>query len=166
MYLPVRALRNPEDIEGVTVSTEATTYLPLSAADALVDAIHVIVVGPVTASNGDTVVSTGGVVTTHSSELKVDSTAGELRTRSTGVYTALAAGAAVALKAADATKDRTSLVVAKVSNGVVSIVDGTLATAGQSKAPACPEGSIALAEVLVKATSTQPDAITDVRPRP
>ena len=165
MYLPVIALREAETVGGVEIPTTGITYLPLADAEDLVDSMHVLVVGGLTASNSDVNVSSGGVCTTHSAELKIDSTAGELKQRSTGIYTPLAAGSAVALKAANATEDRTSLVVAKDSTGVVFIVDGVLAAAGKSVAPACPEGYVPLAEVLVKATATAPSTITDVRPR-
>jgi len=167
MYLPVRALRQDEYVAGIDVPINTTTYLPLSAADALADAIHVAVVGHLTASNADTVVFNGGIVTiTTAKSLNVSAAAAELLTRSAGAYTAAAAKAAMALKAADATKDRTSLVICNNTTGVYSIVDGVLATAGTSVAPACPEGSTPIAAVLVKANAEEASTITDVRPRP
>jgi hypothetical protein len=166
MYVPVRALREAEQVGGLSIPAGATTYLPLADIDLLADAIHVAVVGPLTPSNSDTVVQTGGSCAVVSAQIEVNVAAGELRTRSTGVYQAFNANATLALKAADGSKDRTSLVVVKISNGAVSVVDGALAEPGLSVAPECPEGYVPLCSALVKKSGTEVSTITDLRPRP
>lgn len=125
---------------------------------------QLIVVGPVTSSNQNVVVQSGGTVTAVASALEVNVAAGELKNRATGVYTPIIANATLAFGANTSGNTRIDLVVVNDSTGVASIVAGT--PAANPVAPATPAGDTALATVQVVNNATQAGTITDVRPRP
>jgi hypothetical protein len=106
----------------------------------------------------------GGIVTAGTG-LSASTTAGELR-KADGTFQAWTASSNLALTAADGTKDRTDLIQVATANGTISKKNGTLATAGQSVAPAADTGNVGLATVLVAAGVSVPGTITDVRTRP
>lgn len=177
VYLPVRAISRSQGIRvgGQTLSTTTTAYVDISDGKTRKELQNhqalgaVVVVGSLTASNSDGVVSTGAIVDQGSSatDLILGVSAGEVRNRSTGVHAAVAATAtAVTIAAADTTNPRWDLVVADTTSGVVSKVDGV--AAASPALPATPAGKVALAKVVVAANATglANAVITDIRPRP
>lgn len=173
LYLPIRAYNRSQNVRiaRTKISPTATTYIDISDVATRKEFTYhsaigaVYAVGAVTASDSDQVVWTGGVVS-NGSGLTVNVTAGEIRTRSTGVFVTGVAGTNFALTVADGTQDRTDLIWWDGTSGAVGKTNGTLAAAGLSVAPATPAGKVPLATVLVAATVTSPGTKTDVRPRP
>lgn len=169
-YLPIRALNRSSAIRinKQRVLPGVTTYIDMGAAGVPKElAYHssigqVFAVGALTQSNVDQVVATGA--TTSVSNLVVTVAAGELKTRSTGVYVAVAGGTTT-LSAADGTQDRTDLVWVDSVTGAQGHTNGTLAPAGTSVAPATPAGKVPVASYLVAATLTVATLVADLRPR-
>jgi hypothetical protein len=172
-YLPIRGSNRSSAIriDGQTITSTSTAYVDISKASVRKElANHLSVgqiytVGPISANNLDTDVTSGGVVTAGAG-LTVNVSAGELKVSSTGAYVTGAAATNFALTAANGSQDRTDLIHWDNTTGAVGKTDGTLAAAGSSVAPATPAGKTPLASVLVAATVTVPGTITDKRPRP
>lgn len=172
VYLPVRSLNRSSAIRiGTQTATTGTTiYVDISNASVRRDLAHhtsigqVLVVGGLSQSNVDTVVTTGGTVTAGAG-LTVNVAAGETRTRSTGAYVAGAAATNQALAAAPSAGNERTDLVSWSSSGAVVVTNGTVAATGASVVPATPTGNTPLATVLVPASATVPGTITDVRPR-
>src|SRR4051812_12408897 len=116
VYLPIRALNRSSAvrINGQKIVPGVTAYVDISASGVAKElAYHsaigqVFVVGALTGSSLDQIVVSGGTVT-NGAGLTVNVAAGELRTRSTGVFVAGAAATNFALTVADGTQDRTDL---------------------------------------------------------
>lgn len=182
-YLPVRALNRSQNVRigqgahAVKLTHDTTSFVDITDGNVKRDlqrhaAIGAyVVVGPLTASTADVVVvgQGDGVVTPHSSGLSVDTTAGELLNRQTGVRVPIVAASATATPVpATSGQSKIYLIVVDNSTGVVSAVGGTAATTGTEVAPATPAGKTPLAQVDIVHTDTgvDPSEITDVRPRP
>lgn len=175
-FLPVQSLNRSQNIRigagasAVNLKPGVTNFVDLGDGPSKRDLQRhsaigaILVVGGITASNSNVVVKDGGVVTAGAG-LTVNVSAGDLRDRTTGVETSGAAATNHALTAADGTQDRTDLVWWDNVTGAVGHTNGTLASAGNSVAPATPAGKTPLAKVLVAATATVPGTITDQRPR-
>lgn len=176
VYLPIRALNRSNNIriDGQKIVPGVTAYIDISKGSVAKDfASHASIgqvypVGPLTASNTDGVITTGAIVDqgASSADLILGISAGEVRSRSTGVHVAVAATTtAVTLSAADATNPRIDIVQVKVSDGSVAKKNGT--PAAVPVAPTADAGYIAVANVLVDANATgiANAKITDVRPR-
>lgn len=170
LYLPVRAFNRSQAVRigKQKILPTKTSYIDIS--DPVVrkelgyhSAIGaVFAVGPVSASNADAVVVSGGVVSAGSG-LSVNVSAGELRNRQTAIHVAGASATNTALTAAHASLNRVDLIHWDATTGAVGKTDGT--PAASASAPATPAGKVPLATVAVAATATSPGTITDVRPR-
>lgn len=196
LYLPVRAVSRSQAVRigKQTVKTGTTTYvdvssqvetggikagstLPYSPFKELQNHLAIgaiIVVGPLTATNSDWVVDSGGIVTVEKSEAKKEPelavSENQDRQRSTGKWVTSEKVEKLKLKVTGATKERIDLVYAIVEGGEagkVKAVEGVAAAKEAAVAPATPAKSIPLATVKqyneeeIKAAN-----ITDDRPRP
>lgn len=176
LYLPIRAHNRSSRlrIDGQTIVPPNTFYIDISKATVRKElASHSSIgqwypAGDVTLSNSDYLIlgsPTPGGVVTNGAGLTVNVSTGEFRNRQTGATVTGAAATNFALTVADAVLDRTDLIVWDGATGAVGKTDGTLATAGNSVAPATPAGKVQLYTVLVAATVTAPGTKTDIRNR-
>lgn len=145
-YLPVQAVNRSQAVRIGTGATaqelhpSVTTYVDLANGVVKRDLQRhsavgaYIIVGALTNSNLDEVVTTGATATVTGSTLVVTVAAGELKKRSTGVFITVAGGTAT-LAAADASLDRTDLVWLNAATGAVGWSKGILAAAATSVAP-------------------------------
>lgn len=175
LYLPVRTIQRNRSIRVGTqkLSHDTTKYIDISDGATRRDLAHhisiggVVVVGPVSANNSETVVVSGAVVTAQGTpDQTVDVSASELRNRSTGAYVTGAASDNLAATAAHATLARIDIVQVNTTTGVASYKAGT--AAASPSAPSPDAGNIAVARVARAANDNTIAAgdITDVRPRP
>jgi hypothetical protein len=171
VYLPIRSVSRSQNVRigQQKILPDTTYYVDISSGSTKRELNHyqaigsVIAVGQLTATNSDAVVVTGGVVSAGTG-LSVNVTAGELRTRSTGLYVNGASATNSAIGANASGNPRIDLVVWDNTSGAVSVVAGT--AAASPVAPATPAGKTALATVAVANGASAPGTITDVRPRP
>lgn len=173
LYLPIRALNRSQAVrigrQRITATT--TAYIDINDAKTRKElAYHssigaIYVVGPASASNSNSRVVSGGVVTAGTG-LRVLVSTGEIKNSSTGAYVVGAAdpgSGGLALTTADGTNPRIDLVVWDGTSGALSKVDGVAAAV--PVAPAVPAGKVPLATVAVATSATAPGTITDIRPR-
>lgn len=150
VYLPVQALNRSQNIRlgqgasAVQLVSGTTSYVDITNGAIKRDIQRhsaigaILVVGGLTASNLDTIITTGATAT--ASNLVITVTAGELKKRSSGVFTTIAGGT-VTLGTADGTQDRTDLVWIKLSDGSLGWSKGILAAATTSVAPTAGVGT-------------------------
>jgi hypothetical protein len=188
-FLPVRATSRSQRVRigKQTVKTGATTYvdlasqvetngikagssLPYSPFKELQNHLAigaVFVAGGITNSSSDTVVFSGVTATKAKGgageKTEVVVTAGELLTRSTAAYQAVAAKTET-LNEVAAAKERIDIVTVKVSNGVIKSTEGVEALVGAAVQPATPAGEILLF-TLKSTNKNTTNVLTDVRPR-
>lgn len=195
-FLPIRATSRSQRVRigKQTVKTGTTTYvdlasqvetggikagssLPFSPFKELQNHLAigaVFVVGPITNSESDWVVDSGGVVTVEKSEAKKEPelavSENQDHQRSTGKWVTSEKVSKLTLKVTGATKERIDLVYAIVEGaeaGKVKAVEGVAAEKEKAVAPATPAKSIPLATVKqYNEEVITNSAITDVRPRP
>ncbi len=176
-YLPIRALNRSSRIRinGQVVLPGATSYVDISIASVRKDlADHstlgqIFVVGPITASNSDGVVTSAGAgAVTPGTGVSVNVAAGELKVQSTGAFVA---GAAATNQALTLTTSAGQSQVFGINwdntAGTVSVTAGTPATTGSQVAPAIPAGVTRLATVTLAngAASVITGNIVDARGR-
>lgn len=176
LYLPIRALNRSSKIriDNQKIVSGVTSYVDVSKGTVIKDvASHssigqLLVVGPLTPSNADGVVVSGAVIDqgASASDLILGVSAGEVKTRSTGVHAAVAVTTtAVTITTADGTNPRIDIVVADLATAAITAIAGTAAAA--PVAPAVPVTKVPLASVAVAAAATglANAVITDIRPR-
>lgn len=175
LYLPIRAISRSQGVRvgGTKVSTTTTKYVDISDGQTRRELNHhsaigaVVVVGPLTATDSDIVVETGGLVTANGSpDQAVDVSAGEVRVRSTGEWTAFTAASNLSATAAHGSLARVDIVQVDSTDGTVSYKAGT--AAASPVAPDPDEDNVAIAEIARAANDNTIASgdITDVRPRP
>jgi hypothetical protein len=175
VYLPIRALNRSQGLRigNQKITATATHYVDISNGNTRKDLTShsaigaYVVVGPLSATNSNSVVREGAVVTANGTpDQAVDVSAGELLNRSTGVYVTVAAVADLAATAAHATLARIDIVQVHVTTGVASYKAGTAAA---TPVAATPDASNIVVATVARAATDNTIAtadITDVRPRP
>lgn len=174
LYLPVRAISRSQKIRlgRQTATRDTTIYVDISDINTRRDIEHhqalgaLLVVGPLSVSNSDTVVA-WGVDTDEgaaNNDLVVRTYKGELRNRQTGVFVAVAQ-TDTTLSAADGTNPRIDIIQVHTTTGAVTKKNGT--AAASPVAPTADASNIAVAQISVPATDTAitTNQVTDVRPR-
>lgn len=174
LYLPIRSVNRSSQvrIDGQVVLPTATTYVDVSKGSVRRElAQHhslaqIYPVGGLTSSNADVVVAWGvdadeGAA---NNDMVVRAYKGELRSRSTGAYVAVAQ-TDVTLSAADVTNPRIDILQVNTTTGVVTKKNGT--AAATPAAPAPDASNITLYEISVPANDTAitTNQFTDKRPR-
>lgn len=174
-YLPVQAVSRSQGVrigtpgKQVPQAPGASVYVDLGDGNSRRDLQRhqaigaLIVVGTLTTTNVDPVVTNGGLVSAGAG-LTVNVTAGDLKNRSTGAVVNGAAATNAVIAANASGNPRIDLVNWDNVSGAVSVVTGT--PAASPTIPATPAGKTTLATVAVANGAAAPGAITDVRPRP
>lgn len=174
-YLPVRALNRSQGLRFGKVGTTkpsatTTTYVDLGDGEQRRDLAHhatlgaIFPVGPLTNSNANVVVTTGAGFTAGNALNNSTVAAGELKDRTTALYTAIVANSGVTFTANASGNPRIDLVVVDNVTGVVSVVAGT--AAATPVAPSAGATQTPLYQVAIANGASVPGAVTDVRPRP
>lgn len=172
-YLPIRALTRSQQVRigGQTIGTVHNYYVDINDGKTRKDlqthsAIGAIIVtGPVSATSGDVVVTSGAVTNqgTSATDMIVTTLDGTLRNRDTGAQITVNS-TNTTIATADATNPRIDLIQVNTTSGAVSGKTGT--AAASPAAPAPDNGNIAIAQVAVAANTTAITNanITDRRP--
>lgn len=176
-FLPVRAISRSQKVRigrgnNAEVLVDTTTYVDLADGQSKKDLQHhqaigaVIVVGSLSASNANVIV-TNGVTTDEgasNADMIVRTYAGDLLVRDTGARVSVAQ-TDTTLSAADATNPRIDIIQVNYTTGAVTKKNGT--AAASPTAPTADAGNIAVAQISVPANDTAitTNQVTDVRPR-